>query len=455
MTEKDIIKKDVVKLLLDKRITNKEGRHPVKIRVTYKSKQRYYTVLNNLKRGFSYTPTEFENVMNPNSRRENRDARITINTEKERAEEIIKNIPVFSFEEFSKRFTDKSGNKDVFSYFNNYITDLKEHDRIKYAVTYETTLKALKDYYKKDKLVFNDLTVKFLKDFESNLKKKKTVTTIAIHMRNIRRIFNLAIKKNDAKAELYPFGDEDSDLYQIKEERKRKKSIQKQEIKKIYDYRPLENSPEQFYKDIWMFQYLCNGINLGDVFRLKYKNIDDDGINFKRKKSERSKSLKDIYAPWLPETKEIIKRWGTTPPLSNNYVFDILNDKMTEDEKVKKINIEASKLRKGIKKIAAKVGIKNHVNNQTARHSFANVQRDAEAPLSLIQDSMGHKSATTTEIYVSDFDIEKRKKAQKNLTNWNDNENSDNIEDYKKKLSELFGTDDIEEIKKKINKKHK
>jgi len=447
MAEKEIIKKDMVKLLLDKRVTNKDGRYPVKIRVTYKRKQRYYTILNNLKKGFSYTPTEFDVVMNPNSRGENRDARITINKEKERAEEIIKNMPVFTFTGFLKIYLDKSGNNDVFSYFNNYIKDLKEQDRINYAVTYETTLKALKDYCKKSELSFNDITVNFLTDFHNNLKREKTVTTIAIHMRNIRRIFNLAIKKNDAKAELYPFGDEESDLYQIKEEQKRKKSISKQEIKKINDYTKLEDKTTQFYKDIWMFQYLCNGINLTDIFRLKYENIDRDGITFKRKKSGRSKKRKDIYVPFLPETKEIIERCGTKPVFSSNYVFELLNDKMTEAEKVKKINAKASNIRKGIKKIAKDIGIKDNINNQTARHSFANVLRDSDAPLALIQDAMGHKSISTTEIYVSDFDIKKRKKAQENLTNWNDSET-----DYKKALTELFGTDNIEEIKKKISK---
>jgi len=37
------------------------------------------------------------------------------------------------------------------------------------------------------------------------------------------------------------------------------------DIRKIFEYNPRENSPEHFYRDMWIFSYLCNGINVKDL----------------------------------------------------------------------------------------------------------------------------------------------------------------------------------------------
>ena len=36
----------------------------------------------------------------------------------------------------------------------------------------------------------------------------------------------------------------------------------------------------EYWRDLWMFAYLCNGINFRDMLFLKYKNIIDEEIVF-------------------------------------------------------------------------------------------------------------------------------------------------------------------------------
>ncbi|MDY6915804.1 MAG: site-specific integrase [Candidatus Cloacimonadota bacterium] len=408
--------KDIVKLILDKRVINKDGRHPVKIRVTYNRKQQYYSVKDNLNKGLSFTPGEFEKVMEPNSRGTNRDYRKIINNTVNRAEEIIQNMPVFTFEGFKKSFSNKGKNKDVFSFFSAYIDELKKYDRINYASTYEATQKTLKIYHKKKKFLFDDLTVKYLKNFELYLKAdNKSVTTISIHMRNIRRIFNLAIKQGAVKAELYPFGDDKSDLYQIPESQNIKKALSKDLVRKIIRYKPLENSPEHFYRDLWVFSYLCNGMNMADILRLKYSDIDNDNISFIRHKTSYKWKNRPIQVTMLPQTKQIIERWGTKPVLSSNYIFSILTDGLTAEQEVKKIKQETKQVNKYIKRIAEKVGINANVSTYTARHSFASVLKLSGENVAFISEAMGHSDIKTTENYLSSFNDKQRKKAAKKL----------------------------------------
>ena len=58
---------------------------------------------------------------------------------------------------------------------------------------------------------------------------------------------------NDAKQELYPFGNEDEDLYRPPEARNIKKALSKQDLKKIFEYQAEKGSPEQFASDMFIF----------------------------------------------------------------------------------------------------------------------------------------------------------------------------------------------------------
>ena len=81
------------------------------------------------------------------------------------------------------------------------------------------------------------------------------------------------------------------------------------------------------YRDYWLFLYLCNGINVADFIRLKFKNIENGEICFTRQKTERtSREEKTIRAIVTPPMQAVIDRWGN-PPKADNYIFPILTGK--------------------------------------------------------------------------------------------------------------------------------
>ncbi|MDK2978982.1 MAG: integrase/recombinase XerD [Bacteroidales bacterium] len=403
-------------IILDTRRKKEDGTYPVKLRLTQKGKRKYFSI-DSKTLSYSFTKREFETIMKPDSRGKNKDYRLSFNNIEKTAAKIIENMPVFTFDGFKKAFQNKGNNKDVFSFFTTYIEDLKKEGRINYASTYETTLKTLKNYHKKKEFLFNDLTAKYLKNFELYLKAdSKSVTTIAIHMRNIRRIYNLAIKQGAVKLELYPFGDRDSEKYQIPESQNIKKALSKDHIRKIMRYKPLEGTPEHFYRDLWVFSYLCNGMNMADILRLKYSNIDNDNILFIRHKTSRKRKNKPIQVSMLPQAKKIIERWGTKPVFSSNYIFSILTDGLTPEQEVKKIKQETKQANKYIKRIANdKLNLGVKISTYTARHSFASILKLSGENVSFISEAMGHSDLKTTENYLSSFDDKQRKKAAKKL----------------------------------------
>jgi hypothetical protein len=98
----------------------------------------------------------------------------------------------------------------------------------------------------------------------------KSFSTIGIYLRHTRAIVNKAIEDGHVDKRMYPFGKR---KYQIPTSRNIKKALVLEDIKKIFDYTPVSDS-EAKHRDLWLFSYLANGMNVKDTIRLKYRNVD-------------------------------------------------------------------------------------------------------------------------------------------------------------------------------------
>jgi integrase/recombinase XerD len=204
-------------------------------------------------------------------------------------------------------------------------------------------------------------------------------------------------------------------LYQPPEARNIKKALSKQDLKKIFEYQAEENSPEQFARDIFIFSYLGNGMNLNDIFRLKYKNIAGDEIVFIRQKTASRRRIKPIAVSIDEDMQSIIDRYGTKPIEPDKYIFNILIEGLTPEQEIARIKQATKQTNKYLKRIAIKIGIDKNISTYYARHSFASVLKLSGENIAYISESLGHADIKTTENYLSSFDSEKRKESQKKL----------------------------------------
>ena len=226
-----------------------------------------------------------------------------------KANDIIDKLPIFNFKIFANRLFKISASKDDLIYaYNNYIGVLRLAGRISTAISYESSLKSLQKF--KDSLQFEDITIEFLRDYEKwMMKEGNSLTTVGIYLRSLRSVYNESISDETISKESYPFGKR---KYQIPTSRNTKKALLLSDIKKIYDYKPSPGSNIEMARDLWLFSYLCNGINIKDIARLKYKNIEGEYLTFLRAKTERAtrSNPKPISIYLNDRAKEIIKRWG-------------------------------------------------------------------------------------------------------------------------------------------------
>ncbi|MEI8049344.1 MAG: site-specific integrase [Bacteroidota bacterium] len=405
-------------VILETRWPNTKQMYKLKLMITFKRIQKFYTIIIP---GVPATMSEldFAKTKLDKPRKPFSEYREKFNIIEADARQTITDLPEFSFEAFEKQYFDPPKvDKDLFTGIKNYSNELRKQTRVSTANNYDSTAYSFRKYCTDNQittLYYNDITVAFLNNYEAwMLKEGHNLTTVGIYLRNIRAILNIAIQKGLFNKEAYPFG---KGKFEIPAGRNVKKALTVQDVGKIFNYPAIDGTTTQRQRDYWIFSYLCNGINMKDIARLRYRNIDKDSITFIRAKTERRQraNQKTIVVPLTEEIADIIFRWGNQAASKNGYVFPILRDDITPDKELALIQQSIKTLNKYIRRIAGELKIEKDVSSYTARHSFASVMKQSGASTEFISESLGHSNLATTENYLASFEMETKRKLAKNL----------------------------------------
>lgn len=402
-------------IIHDKRFKRKDNTYAVKLRLTYFREQRYYPVNSSL------SEDDWEKIHSEKPRKEHKEKLLYFNGIEKKAVDIINEMPVFSFAAFEKKFNQKpKKDVDTISLFETYIEQLKNESRIGTADSYNWALTSIKNFIatkRKKKLSFGDVTTEFLDEYEQWMTEKgNSKTTIGIYLRSLRTIINNAIAVGYLDKDVYPFGKR---KYQIPSAKNTKKALKMADIAAIINYKPNSRFQERA-RDLWVFSYLCNGANMKDIAKLKYKNIEGNKINFIRTKTERStkQDLKSISAFLLPETIAIIDKWGSKDRDPENYIFGIIDKEDSPERVYAKVKQTFRRINEHMKNIGNDLGINIKLTTYSARHSFATALKRSGAPTEFISESLGHKDLKTTENYLDSFEDDMKESYQKQLLNF-------------------------------------
>lgn len=401
-------------IILDIPHPKKNGLYPVKLRVTYLRKQKYYGLKIDLSK------EDFEKITAPRPRGQYKEQKLYFDAFEQKANEIIESIDYFTFELFESRFYNKSIKKDdVFNYYDNYIKQLENNNKLGNAEIYKLSKNSLKKFINKDELNFKEITVNFLNDFENfMINKGNTLTTVGIRMRCLRKLFNDYLENKDLpKNKNYPFG---RNKYEIPQGNNVKKALNYEDIKKIFEYEPEPATNEVLAKNIFIFTYLCNGINISDILRLKFKNLDNNKIIFNREKTKNTK--KSNLTPIVIELNEyilkILELHQNNDKAQENYIFPFLKNNNTEQQNRVIIKNTTKTINKYLKLIATKLELNINLTTYVARHSFATILKRQGVSTEYISESLGHNSLKTTKNYLASFEDDVKKEYAKLLTDF-------------------------------------
>jgi integrase len=336
----------------------------------------------------------------------------------------------FSHNEFEKKFARQAdAGTDIFHYYNLRIKELREEDSIKTATVYEHASDSFRRYLQpkptkgqptkptKDlredkslKLNFRDVDQKWLRKYQKWMTDKdNSLTTVSMYLRTLRAIFNTAIKEKEISPDLYPFGE---GMFTIPTGGKAKQYLEREDLRNLWEFKtddPLIIKA----RDFWFFIYNASGMNVRDIIQLKDTSIIGNTIFYVRQKTKKTtKKEVIIQVPITGHMLHVIEKYGTN---SKGFVFDILSDKMSEEDKIKACDAFVTFINDHMERLAKQAGVMATPTTYTARHSFSTMAIRNGAPMALIQQAFGHQSINTTQNYIGDFEDSAKRKVSNQL----------------------------------------
>jgi integrase/recombinase XerD len=409
--------KALTAIIHDTRREKKGLIYPVKIRITYQRKQVYYPTR------FDLTIDDFNKLFTTKPREEYKKILLELTGLQTKAQEIIDDLKAgFTWKGFDAKFLKKKSDwNSVLSIYTDYIKVLRGDGRIGTAISYECSMNSIEKFTEtRRKVTFEDITPDFLTKYENwMLGNDRSITTVGIYLRALRKVFNIAISEKIISRDFYPFG---NDKYVIPTGKNIKKALALPEIEQIYNYDPNPAIPgEEQSKAFWMLSYLSNGINPKDIALLKFKDIQGDFIIYERAKTRRSHRGNPtiIKIAYTEDIKNIIRKWGNKDTSPDNYIFPILEKGISPERQHALIHQFVKVTNKGIRGISKSLNLNKDITTYTARHSFATVLMRSGASMEFIREALGHAHVTTTQSYTGDFENTVKTHMAKALTAFN------------------------------------
>ncbi len=378
---------------LDRRTGNRDGAHPLKLRIYRSRTERVFVSLK-----MFYHPDQWDSARE----RVVKTAAATIDNirlDTIRADvgklllDIDQSDKTLSMPEVREMVEVALGRKQArptsfYAYFEDYTTKIVSP---KTRESFVTALKKARDFDPADK-PFADITVGWLRDFELHCKRDGLMTnSISVYLRNIRTVYNRAIDDRLAELNDYPFR-----RFKIKQEKTRKRALTVERLRELRDY-PCEDFQRE-YRDIFMLIFYLGGINMIDLFGLK--QIEGGYLDYVR-----SKTGVPTKTKVAPEALDIINRYRGT-----EHLLAVADRYKNHEDYTRRINRALASIgpwvmvpntaevpKRNKKQIAS---VFPDVTVYWARHTWATLAAELDIPDPIIGMVLAHVDNTMEGVYI-------------------------------------------------------
>ncbi len=261
-------------------------------------------------------------------------------------------------------------------------------------LTYMRTRKYIEDY--DPEATLDSVSRVWLEGFNLHMAKTSpSPNGRAIHMRNLRAVFNFAI--DEELTANYPFR-----KFKIKTVATEKRAVSPAVLRRVFEWDVEEW--QRPYRDFFELSFLLIGINAKDLLYLRPCDLRDGRLVFNRAKTKR------LYSIMVqPEAMEIIERYR-----GQEHLLKFMDKRADYLQFIRQCNHALKTIGKTRQQGKRPEGepIDNKLTTYVARHSWATIAAALDIPKETISAALGHGSNTVTDIYI-DFDRRKVDRANR------------------------------------------
>ena len=384
------------KVFLDERRQKTDKTYPLKIRITVDRKHKEVSLnIFLLKEQWDDVNTRVK-PSHPNAKLITMKINKELNLIQEKALKYETTDKVFRAEDLSGM--DKSlSNLTFLEFADREIENLKKAGRVGNAKAYQDATNRFIKFVGKKSLRFENIDFRLLEDFNSALLADNVkVNAISVYMREIRAIFNKAIKTEAVEQKYYPFT-----KFKIKTVKTISRALTVAEMKKIVKLKLTPNTQMWHSRNYFLLSFCLIGTNFTDLFKLTPSSIQQDRVIFSRSKT------KKIYSIRLHRKAQEILNHYFKPDSCPDFLLPVLS-KGDSPTTVKKKALQAIKTtNEYLYRIAEDLKIQQNITTYYARYSWANICKGLGFSKDLIAEALGHSYGNAvTGIYLDNYGSE-------------------------------------------------
>lgn len=321
---------------------------------------------------------------------------------------ILERQERYSVDDLISLYLECRDNGRLANYTRNLAASMEKQGQARTAAAYRTVTRGLIKFNKGKDIPLKQITPCLIKEFEKHLKETgRLPNTISYYMRNLRAIFNKAVKdKRISRPEECPFANVYKSVtktmkralsleeLQLLYELDLKKTLEKQRpgTKEYATVKNLQRSRLYFE-----FCFFARGMSFVDMALLRKENIRGGFIRYVRKKTGQQMDVKVT-----PEIEEIMNKFSDEVR-NSPYVFPLIHEGGVRSRYLQyETALRLQNYR--LKKLAALAGIDKPLSTHWARHSWASIGKKQDLPVRVISECLGHTSEKTTRIYLDSLD---------------------------------------------------
>lgn len=277
--------------------------------------------------------------------------------------------------------------------FNEYVSSIKTEGTRR---VYSQTASRLQAYCEEEhidleSLEFADITPAWLQSFDTFMEKTaKKRNARNIHHRNMRTVFNYAIKDKELNIP-YPYR-----KYKIVAEETANRALTVEQIRRLKDY-PIQDPHVAKSRDIFMLMIYLIGINAADLFQAEHKQLVNGRLEYHRQKLSKTVHFSIKVEP---EAMAILDKYK-----GKKHLLDICDNYKDYQDYLRRMDKYLKRI--GPTWIAGQGGKKHYdpifpeLSSYWSRHTWTTLAADLGIPINTASEGLGHKvGARTTAIYI-------------------------------------------------------
>ena len=335
-----------------------------------------------------------------------------MNDDLKRINGIIRNLSrktSYDVREISDAFVIKVDDNSLFAYAEELGRRLREEKRPRTARAYRTVANRLIRFNAGRNIRLTEIDSMMLQNFQEDMRMNgRHFNTISFYMRNLRAIYNKAIKDGKIPARKEnPF---DGVFTGICDSPRR--ALQIEDVVRLHTFRTKAEqrlSPDAdvgerrqqiqdgLYRTLMYFIFCCEarGMSFVDMIYLKKGDISEDKIQYMRKKTGQILTLKIT-----DDMRAVMDLFGSGD--DSPYVFPILDTTKPDTRLQYESALRAQNKR--LNKIGKVLSLSIPLTTHVARHTWATLAKWNNVEMSKISEGLGHNNIKTTVRYLDSFE---------------------------------------------------